>query len=107
MQTKGNKSSITYYTPMKLHVHNTTIVIVYVQFSISFMKFHQLVIKLCLRMEKIIEIYAINGNNSSITHAALMKHHADNHVIVIYIYYKFDKIQYTDYLVMAEDGKNH
>ena len=36
-----------------------------------------------------------------------MKLHMHNHTMVIYIQYKFHEIPSIDYLVTAEDEKNH
>ena len=51
--------------------------------SISFMKFHLLLTKLNLRMEKV----QSKGNYSSITDNTLMILRAHNHIIVIYTQY--------------------
>ena len=44
------------------------------------------------------------SNNFSITDETLMKLHMHNHIMVIYIQYKFDEIPFIGYLVIAEDG---
>ena len=79
-QSKGNNSSITDYTLMKLHVHNHTMVI-YIQY-----KFH--------------EIPYI-----AMTDATLIKLDMQNLTIAIYIQYKFHEILSIRYVVMAEDVK--
>ena len=47
------------------------------------------------------------GNNSSITDYTLMKLHVHNHIMVIYIHYKFHESRSIVYKVMAEGGKNY
>ena len=47
------------------------------------------------------------SNNASITENTLIKLHMHNHTMVIYIQCKFHESPSIDYLVMAEDGKNH
>ena len=58
------------------------------------MKFHQLLTKLCMRMEKSSKFRQSNGNNSSITNYTLMKLHMHKHTMVINLQYKFHEIPY-------------
>ena len=55
-QTRGNNSAIPDDSPIRLHVHNLTMVIHVYKISTSFMKFYPLVTELWPRTEKIIEI---------------------------------------------------
>ena len=68
------------------------------------MKFHPLLTKLWLRMEKSLKCRQSKGNDSSITDYSLMKLHILNQTIVIYIKYKFHKVPFIIYRVLAEDG---
>ena len=43
------------------------------------------------------------GDNSTITHDTLMKLHVHNHIMVIYIQYKFHEIPSVAYRIMADD----
>ena len=44
-------------------------------------------------------------NNSSIADDIRMKRHMHNHIMAIYIKYKYREIIFISYLFMAEDGK--
>ena len=55
--------------------------------------------------EKSLKFRQSKGYNSSITHDTLLKRHAHNHIMAIYIQYAFYEISSIGYLVMAEDGK--
>ena len=101
-QSKGNNSSITDATLMKLHVHNHTMVI-YVQY-----KFHEITSIGYLAMPEDGKLdrwkfRQSNSNNSSKNGDILMKICVHHCTVVMYILYKFDEIPSVDYLVMAED----
>ena len=55
---------------------------------------------------KILKFRQSKGDNSSIIDGTLIKLYVHNHTIVLYIQYKFHKIPFIGYLVMAVDGKN-
>ena len=98
-QSKGNNSSITDYTLMKLHVHNHTMVI-YIQYK--FYEVPSIAYKVMAEDgKKSLKFRQSKGNNSSITDDTLMKLHMHNHTMVIYIQYKFHEIPSAGYLVMA------
>ena len=74
--------------------------------SISFMRFHPLLTKLRLAIEKNVGNQRTH-NNSSITDYTLVKLHVHNHTMVIYIQNQFHEKTYVAYKAMAEDGINH
>ena len=56
-------------------------------------------------MEKKSKCRQSKGNNSSITDDTLIKLQVHNHIMVIYIQYKFHESPSIGYKVMAEDRK--
>ena len=102
-QSKGNNLSIADDTLMKLHMHNTTMVI-YIQFKFQEISFIGYLV-MAEDWKKSMKFRQSKGHNSSITQNTLMKLHMHNHTMVIYIQFKFHEIPSIGYLVMAEDVK--
>ena len=101
-QSKGNNSSITDDTMMKLIMHNNTMVI-YIQYKFQEISFIGYLV-MAEDGNKKLKFRQSKGDNSSITSITkdtLMDLYMHNHHMVIYIQYKFHEIPSIGYLVMA------
>ena len=103
-QSKGNNSAIAKVTPIKLHVHNSTIVL-YIQ-----RKFYEIPSigyqVIAEDRKKTLKFRQSKGNSYATTNDIPIKLYKHNFIITIYIHHKFHECLSIGYLVMAEDGKS-